>query len=218
MCGPMDAELTETMHVKGLLRMITSQCPEHARVFPYDPLTINESHSLLQNRRRRRKLNQTLGSEEIPLLQLANRHRYICFFVVQNYSSNLYSNHCLMLRKRLAEDYHDVMTTLLITVGNTTGTRTTSHDDDIFCQGTGFASIPASSLLLSMLNITHVPTILILETSSGQKISRDAMLAMEWNDPHHVINAWQKGNSGLTFAQKVLAIATLQSEEHCIIL
>ena len=117
-----------------------------------------------------------------------------------------------MLRKRLAEGYHDVMTIFVITLGNDTG----SIDENLFCQGTGFAYLPSSPMLLSMLNIDQVPTLVILDTSSGQKLSRDSMIAVEWNDAHSVINSWQKGGSGLSLSQKVLAIVTLQSD--CVIL
>ncbi len=198
--------------MKGLLRLLSSQCPDHVRSLEYDPSTLTESHTLLQNRRRKKHTTLPLWSQECSFQEYANRHRYVCFFVVQGHSSNYFSNHCLQLRKRLAEDYHDVMTTFLMNIGD----KNSSCDDTIFCHGTGFAAIPATPLLLSMLNVNQVPTIIILDNATGQKISRDAMIAMEWNDAHSVINAWQKGKSGLSFAQKTIAVATLQSD--CIIL
>jgi hypothetical protein len=116
-----------------------------------------------------------------------------------------------MLRKRLAEDYHDVMTTFLIFLGDTVGGQESS-EENMFCQGTSFAILPASAVLLSMININQVPAIVILDTATGQRISRDAMLAMEWNDPHSVVNAWQRGKTGLDCTQKILAVASFQSD------
>lgn len=200
-----------SVDLKGLLRLISSQCQEEVRAFEYDTSALAESHTLLQNRRRRRPGPTHLGSQLSSFEELVNCHRYVCFFVVQANASNFYSKHCLMLRKRLAEDYHDVMTTFLITAGGQE-----SSNDNVFCQGTGFATLPASPILFTMMNINHVPTVVILDTATGQSISRDAILAMEWNDPHCVINAWQRGKSGLDCMQKILAVATLQSD--CVIL
>jgi hypothetical protein len=104
------------------------------------------------------------------------------------------------------------MTTFLVPVGN----ETTSIEENLFCHGTGFACLPPLPMLLSILNISQVPSLVILDASSGQKLSRDAMIAVEWNDAHSVINAWQKGQSGLSLPQKLLAMATLQSD--CVIL
>lgn len=208
----MSAATPETPRLTGLLRLVSSQCPDHVRLIQFDPVVLTESHALLQNRRRKRQSNLLRLSEESSFESLCRRHRYVCFFAVQGNSSNFYSNHCLLLRKRLAESYHDVMTTFVITLGN----EPTSMDENLFCQGTGFASLPPSPMLLSILNINQVPSLVILDTSSGQKLSQDAMIAVEWNDAHSVINAWQKGESGLTLCQKVLAIACLQSD--CVIL
>jgi hypothetical protein len=210
----MSVELREPLRLKGLLRLLSSQCQEEVRAFEYDPMALTDSHAVLQNRRRRRPYSSTqlLLSQTSSFEELVNRHRYVCFFVIQGNASNFYSKHCLMLRKRLAEDYHDVMTTFLIAPGDRSATGGQESHDNLFCKGSGFATLPASAVLLSMININQVPAIVILDTSTGQRISRDAMLAMEWNDPHSVINAWQRGKSGLDCTQKILAVASFQSD------
>lgn len=140
--------------------------------------------------------------------ELVCRHRYACFFFIQGNPSQFYSSHCLTLRKRLAEDYHDVMTIFLVVIGDYADPST----DDAFCQGTGFALLPSTPILLSVLNITQVPAAVVLDSGTGQKMSKDAMLAIEWSDPQSVINAWQRGKSGLDCTQKALAVASLQTD------
>jgi hypothetical protein len=103
------------------------------------------------------------------------------------------------------------MTTFVVSLNDNGEER-----DTLFCQGTGFSSFPSSSILMMLFNITQVPTIVIVDTTTGRAKSPDAGLAMEWNDPHYVINAWQRGNSGLSLSQKALSVITCQS--NCVIL
>jgi hypothetical protein len=63
---------------------------------------------------------------------------------------------------------------------------------------------------MSLLNVTQVPTIVIIDSDTGRPVSRESALAIEWNDPHDRFNdnkkdgfnAWQAGGSGLTAWQK----------------
>lgn len=201
----------DTSHrLKGILRLISSQYPQEILTFEHDPTLLAESQTNLQNRRRRKRpFNRQHPSQPSTFDELVNRYRYVCFFFVQGNPSHFYSIHCLTIRKRLAAEYHDVMTTFLVNVG---ASASGPGDDSIFCQGTGFAVLPPTPVLLSMLNISQVPVAIVFETATGQRISRDAMLAMEWNDPQSVINAWQRGKSGLDCTQKALAIASLQTD------
>jgi hypothetical protein len=90
-------------------------------------------------------------------------------------------------------------------------------DNLLFCLGTGFALFQHSCSLMTMLNITKLPSVLILDSTTGRIVSHhDALLAMEWNDSHSVINSWQQGKSGLSCLQKLFA--TLTCESTCIIM
>ena len=119
------------------------------------------------------------------------------------------------------------MTVFVVNLNYDRQTETGSDGQDIFSQndnlwshfgrGTGFTSLPTSSVLMTLLNITQVPTLVVIDTSTGRPISSDAVLALEWNDPHDVLQAWHTGSSGLNCWQKLLALATFQSDD-CTIL
>lgn len=198
------------LRLKGILKLVSSQCrDQQLQVFQHDPQSLAESQTLMTNRRRVTK-RSIPPSQHLTFEQLVQRHRYVAFFFIQGNSSNYFSPHCLLLRNRLAQGYHDVMTTFVMPLSDDT-----EDPDFLFCQGTGFAVLPPSSVVLSMLNITQVPYLAVLETATGQRKDSDAMLAMEWNDPHAVINMWQRGKSGLSCTQKILAVASCQSQ--CVI-
>jgi hypothetical protein len=44
---------------------------------------------------------------------------------------------------------------------------------------------------MSLLNVTQLPTIVIIDSNTGRPLFRDSALAIEWNDPHDCLNAWQ---------------------------
>lgn len=98
-------------------------------------------------------------------------------------------------------------------------TDLSNDNDDSFCKGTGFAKFPLShhnlSNVLALLNVTKIPSLVIIDTITGQTVSRDAILSIENNDCHTVINRWQMGKSGLSFTQQVCAHVTCQSEYSC---
>jgi hypothetical protein len=85
-------------------------------------------------------------------------------------------------------------------------------EEPSFMHGTGFAAHGSTPILMSLLNMTQVPTIVIIDSDTGRSRSRDSALAIEWNDPHDCLNAWQAGGSGLTVWQKVFSLATFQSD------
>jgi hypothetical protein len=62
------------------------------------------------------------------------------------------------------------------------------------------------------LNVTQVPSLVIIDSTTGRPLSTDAALAIEWNEPHRVINAWQRKSSGLSLSQKMFSVLTLQSD------
>jgi hypothetical protein len=194
----------KTPRLTGLLRLISSQSTEDLRCFDYEPHVLTDSQNMLKNRRRSRLGSPPIHSQTASFEALATHHRYVCFFVIQGNASNFYSQHCLFLRQRLSQGFHDVMKTFLVCLGDDAAA-------DFFCHGTGFCHLPETPLVRSLLNISQVPCVIIVNSTTGEKMSQDAMLAMEWNDAHRVINSWQRGQSGLTCTQKMMAVATFQS-------
>jgi len=213
---------------RGFLRLIASQLKnENLLCFEYEYNRLTDSQYMLQKRRRRSTRprgydNATVSSSShtASFDELTMRHRFVCFFVIQGNASHFYSHHSLFLRQRLAQDFHDVMTTFLVSLGNGHGEENdaVAAGVEIFSQGTGFCYLPETPFLRSLLNISQVPCIIVVDTTTKdqKKMSQDAMLAIEWNNPHHVINAWQRGQSGLTWTQKIMAVITLQSSP-CVI-
>lgn len=169
-------------------------------------------------------------------VELVGLHKFVCFLIIQD--DGLYqSNHVLTLRRRLATGYHDCMTVFVVPLNSTrAGAKSTStssassnilledpNENDVpssslFAVGTGFTLLPPSAVLRTVLNVTQVPTVVIIDTSTGRPLSLNAILALEWNAPHEVLQAWHTGHSGLTTLQLVGAIATCQSQECCSIL
>ena len=224
--------------------------------------------------------------------ELIGRHRFVCFFVVQGFRGGgggdggggrrkrrssssssstcfyYYSAHTLNLRKLIATEYHDVMTTFVIDTGNISSNNGVSgniysacsiddvengvidvdvdvdnnnfennfndeaeNDDEAshFCSGTGFAVYPpptttttttttflsstTTATTLALLNVAKVPSVVVIDTSTGRVVSRDAILAIEKNDSHTVINRWQSGRSGLSCVQQFCAAMTCESED-----
>lgn len=174
----------------------------------------------------------------VSLQEVLCRHRYVCFFIIQgSCDGQYYSTHTLAIRKRLAIHYHDSISTILVSLNGGGGggekrsrksrissksTDTVDIDcdgnnrhevghDAAFCRGSGFCSLPSSPIFFTLFNVVAVPSIVIVDTMTGRPISPDAGLALEWNDAHYVMNAWQRGSSGLTWCQKLLAVLTFQS-------
>jgi hypothetical protein len=93
----------------------------------------------------------------------------------------------------------------------------TPHVDNFFFfHGTGFAVFPSeqNDIVWNMLNISQLPSVIVNDTTTGRIVSADALLAIERNDPHFVINSWQQGKSGLSCLQRLLAAATCEGSCH----
>ena len=168
----------------------------------------------------------------MPFEAVVRRHKFVAVFVVQGFwnaaGNPCYSAHTLHLRNILANDYHDVMTTFVIDLGGEapeserfrdeksndeeTGTMNGSDSSHPFCKGTGFCLFPttplSTSTTLALLQITKIPAVVVLDVGTGRMVASDAILAIERNDSHTVINRWQSKNSGLSLLQQLGAVAT----------
>ncbi|KAG7359738.1 hypothetical protein IV203_034836 [Nitzschia inconspicua] len=262
--------------LRGVIRMINNHLQQqHAKAIEYqfDALLLQETQRSMQLRRKRRPGRrqcqgdnpdpetisatgeveasiQPWPSSFVDVMQ-GQGHRFVCFLVVQ-YSHGLHhSKNTLSIRKLLALEYHELVTTVVVMVGQPraptadTRTETTSllqtncqgdKDDDIvgiattnqinndggnvFCNGTGFAllSLHNTSILLSMLNVTQVPSVVVVDTVTGRRLGDTALLAMEHHrdHPQRVIDAWEQGKSGLSCCSTMLAIATCRTSS-CVI-
>ena len=102
------------------------------------------------------------------------------------------------------------------------GTETESGGDtvgngSILGAGTGFVGMEYDPTILTILNITQLPTLVVIDTITGRPLSSSgrhnhhrAMAAIEYNDPDIVIEAWKRGQSGLTCCQSIWTTATCQ--------
>lgn len=213
-------------------------------VYRYHGQTLRESQKQLEKKKRSTKSstvdshnpsieNDATGRDiphshhSMPFDVVVRRHKFVAFFVVQGFrnaaGNPCYSAHALHLRNILAKDYHDVMTTFVLDLGDApdlaafrdemdeeTGSRAPSHP---FCQGTGFCLVPATlSTTLALLQVSKIPAIVVLDVRTGRIVASDAILAMERNDSHTVLNRWQSNKSGLSLLQQLGAVATCDCE------
>ena len=199
---------SDAPRLKMILRMIQPHYPDSLPVFDYNEQLLIETQITLKNRRKRRVESRMYPSSHDSFTDLTRRHRFVCFFVVQPAGSgSYYSTHDLLLRKRLATGFHDSMTLFVVSLSDHYLPQESS-----FLHGTGFAALMSTPVLMSLLNVTQVPTIVIIDSNTGRPLFRDSALAIEWNDPHDCLNAWQAGGSGLTASQKVFSLATFQGD------
>ncbi|CAJ1965647.1 unnamed protein product [Cylindrotheca closterium] len=190
----------EAARPQGYLRML--QVEEPLSFYPFDDDRLQETQIRLE-RRKKSTENNSFTSIQKSFVDVLAENRFVCFFIIQG-NKNFHSNHTLNLRKRLALNFHDRITTLVVFCGDSEG-------EPLFCQGTGFTSFPFSATLMSVLNIAQVPSLVVLDTQTGRPIHSDAALALEWNNPHEVLGAWEQEQSGLTTTQKAVSVVTLQS-------
>ena len=119
--------------------MIEPHYPDSMPVFDYSEQLLSETQITLKNRRKRR-FESMYPSSHHSFTDLARRHRFVCFFVVQPAGSgSYYSSHALLLRKRLATGFHDSMTLFVVSLYN--------HlpEESTFMHGTGFAALVGST-------------------------------------------------------------------------
>jgi hypothetical protein len=198
-----EENILELPRLKGLLRMI--DCADPLAHYDFNPQLLNETQKILERRRRTLDYDVTDHSEKLSFHQLVSRNRFVFFFIVQR-SGKYHSSHALSLRLRLAAEYHDSISTFFVSLNDD------PDADTLFCQGTGFAIFPSSPTMMTLLNVTQVPSLVIIDSTTGRPLSTDAALAIEWNEPHDVINAWQRKSSGLSMSQKIFSVLTCQSD------
>ena len=168
--------------LRGRLKMIASSQNFSLELerFPFDESLMKDGDMALRNRRKRRIFHGNRGDASattVSFESIVSEHRYVCFIVVQSSQDSYYSKHTLDLRRRLAEHYQDSVTIIAVFVqGGPTSNASENdclRDDTIFCQGTGFAALSSANapLLLTLLNVSEVPTMVVFDTSSGLPLS-----------------------------------------------
>jgi hypothetical protein len=229
MIGSMTATTSSSSpRLKGVLALLQPLYPDDQflSVYNYDRYILAEAQRMLPNNKRRKKKRQLqLQDGDTTSLSsfsdLVAQHKFACFFFVQEPFTSL----TISLRRRLATEYQESMTIFVVSLNSNfssssldeQSSKSTTTQDDVsdyalFCKGTGFARLsPPSLVLTSLLNVVQIPTLAVLDTTTGRLLPEDAGLAMEWNSSAQVLEAWNMGQSGLTMSQKVLAVASLQS-------
>jgi hypothetical protein len=199
-----DAATTTTTHqrrspLKGVLRMLEPQYPDPLSSYSYDETQLMESHALLQNRRKRSRPSDLYSSSyatSTSFPDLIQQHRFVGVFFTQG--GPYFSPHELSLRKILTSGYHDSMTLFVVFLGG--------QQDGTFLFGSGFSNLPPSSILTTVLNVTKLPTLVVIDSETGRPISQDESLAVKWNEPRDVLASWEEGRSGLSLLQKAFAL------------
>ena len=165
--------------LKVILRMIQPHYPDSLPVFDYNEQLLSETQITLKNRRKRRaESRMSPSSHDSSFTDLTRRHRFVCFFVVQPAGSgSYYSSHDILLRKRLATGFHDSMTLFAVSLGDHHH-HLPQESSSSFLHGTGFAALPSTPVLMSLLNVTQVPTIVIIDSNTGRPISQDSALTL----------------------------------------
>jgi len=240
-----DSPVHRTPPVRGLLKLLQGQINNDGSeplvdIYRYHGPTLRESQKELQKKKRSTTKQEHNNDGESPLLipkhsmdfkTIVRRHKFVAFFVVQGFrnvgGNAYYSAHTLNLRRILATDYHDVMTTFVLDLGGggssnnsaaaigfdeETGGGSCDESSSSFCNGTGFCLFPTDgvsvSTLLALLNVSKIPAVVVMDACSGRIMVKDAILAIERNDSHTVVNRWQSGRSGLSILQQLGAVAT----------
>jgi len=215
----------------------------YVSVYRYHGPTLRENQKELQKKKRTTTSQKHSNDDQSHLLiphpkhsitfeSVVRRHKFVAFFVVQGFRNasgkTWYSAHTLNLRRILATDYHDVMTTFVLDLGSGSSIGTANiqpmmefvdeetgemvEPSSSFCNGTGFCLFPTvgstTTTLLALLNVSKIPAVVVLDAFTGRIVASDAILAIERNDGHTVVNRWQSGRSGLSILQQLGAIAT----------
>lgn len=248
---PATDEDMDTTSIGADARSTNKRSEPFVSVYRYHGPTLRESQKELQKKKRttgpkriattaNNNDNYAAADHESPLSiphpkhsmafeSVVRRHKFVAFFVVQGFRNvggkTCYSAHTLNLRRILATDYHDVMTTFVLDlVGGNGGSNpamtafvdeetgeTFNEPSSAFCNGTGFCLFPTDgsvSTLLALLNVSKIPAVVVLDAFTGRIVAGDAILAIERNDGHTVVNRWQSGRSGLSILQQMGAVAT----------
>jgi hypothetical protein len=102
---------------------------------------------------------------------------------------------------------------------------TSLRGGSILAAGTGFVKMEFNPILLTILNITQLPSLVVIDTTTGRPLSGSSsssrfnhhtMVAIEYNDPDSVIQAWKQGKSGISCCQSIWVTATCQ-DSACVV-
>ena len=187
--------------VPGLLRFF----PERVTRFPFDAVAWNSVSKQRTNRiRQRQRSNNTSQGSAIQKESVLLSNTILSQSVVVVFVFDPYQAHSLKIRKQLVE-LCSAFDTDIVCLAITSDDITSSSES--FLQATGFCTCPFTPSLQTILNITHVPSLVVL--CNGKKIptSVHEELALEWNndDFEKILQAWKQGQSALSMCQQLQA-------------
>ena len=179
-------------------------------VFPHNSQEVNAKSTTVRNRRRRQQQQRISAADLNSQKQSLEKFLGECSLVVLFFLDEAQS-HCIRLRDALLQ--HEIQQRQqkeaqqedLIRVVCVSPKSLESIDTAIL-QHTGFGLTRPTAALNAILNISHVPTLVVLR--DGRKISKSCEeLTLEWNTVQENLDAWKEGRSGLTMAQQVQSLA-----------
>ena len=183
---------------RGVLSLLSSELAHH----PFDIESLNESTSLLRKRKRRQQQQQrqrqrqhALPLESVVLDPTESEFTLFYFFSTDNLNSirfrpvlakfvdkNRSKCHCVAVSN---DDYND-------------------HHNDVFLAGTGFRFVPWDhphrTALVRLLAVPCVPSVVVVENSTGRRITEYGMQAIEAENDD-LFPQWRNHTSGLSYSQ-----------------
>ena len=216
---------------------------------PYDVDAMRESKAWLRSKKRGRKQlqqNWRASAENNPEDIIAGTDFVIFFFFHPR------QPHSLRLRAIVAE-FREQQKSRVVCVGLYGGKHLDLSSEDeredvtLFLTGTGFRTIPPKVLvdsdnkdtetddtgahaccnLIDFLNVTHIPSVVVIPTATGRPIIGQE-IALAWNIAHEeddtnsssvaveaLFQRWHVGSSGLSFSQTIMAKTLGDSSSVC---
>ena len=213
---------------------------------PYDVEGITASKALLRSKKRQRQRQQSKEiHQQTPLIivdtpeDLISKAEFVILFFFHPRQP-----HSLKLRSVVA-DFCEQQKAKVVCLGLYGGNLELSseeHQEDatLFLAGTGFLNVPlddrdtaaqnACSNLIDFLDISHIPSVVVIPTATGRPIMGQE-IALGWNITNAaqeegtdgenaarvdaLFQRWHAGSSGLSFSQKVLSKTLGDSSSVC---
>lgn len=189
---------------------------------------LRKAKLLLRSMKRKRQEPQSPLVESVSLQEIISQHEFtVVFFFHPRHA------HSLQLRSILSDfcAREDTRTSCLAAFGGDPEAATAEEieDCDLFFDGTGFLQIcrndepgqKACASLLRFLDVTQIPTIVVIPNSRGRPIMGQEM-ALEWNaskgDAESIsalLQRWREGGSGLSISQSMLSSVLGNSSSVC---
>lgn len=215
---------------RGVLRLLKNDASSYQK-YPFDSELLKLSRTLLRPKCRRKRSSSSSSEATATTIPVQNLEELIStkeFSIFFFYHPE--QPHSLHLRSVLAE-FCDKYSDKLFCVAFFGGESEDFEAQTLFVQGTGWLQLQLQlreddengtktlSNLLSLLDITQIPSIVVVPNATGRPIVGQD-LAVAWNAATEssavaMMERWREGCSGLTLSQTLLAKTLGDSSSVC---